>query len=57
MLACCLACARTWPRSPWPASAPGLLDVAPAAMIGDIIGSGPGGTLVASFQMAGTSAR
>jgi MFS transporter, DHA1 family, multidrug resistance protein len=30
----------------------GLLDVAPAAMIGDIIGSG-GGTLVASYQMAG----
>ena len=31
----------------------GLLDVAPAAMIGDIIGSGGGGTLVASYQMAG----
>ena len=30
----------------------GLLDVAPAAMIGDIIDSG-GGTLVASYQMAG----
>jgi len=30
----------------------GLLDVAPAAMIGDIIGRG-GGTLVASYQMAG----
>ena len=30
----------------------GLLDVAPAAMIGDIIESG-GGTLVASYQMAG----
>jgi DHA1 family multidrug resistance protein-like MFS transporter len=31
----------------------GLLDVAPAAMIGDIIGRGGGGTLVASYQMAG----
>jgi DHA1 family multidrug resistance protein-like MFS transporter len=42
----------------------GLLDVAPAAMIGDLLGSGPsgtrnhssnaqGGTVVASFQMAG----
>ena len=31
----------------------GLLDVAPAAMIGDIIGSDGGGTLVASYQMAG----
>jgi DHA1 family multidrug resistance protein-like MFS transporter len=30
----------------------GLLDVAPAAMIGDIIGRG-GGTMVASYQMAG----
>lgn len=30
----------------------GLLDVAPAAMIGDIIGRG-GGTVVASYQMAG----
>src|SRR5207302_8809953 len=30
----------------------GLLDVAPAAMIGDIIDRG-GGTLVASYQMAG----
>jgi DHA1 family multidrug resistance protein-like MFS transporter len=30
----------------------GLLDVAPAAMIGDII-NGSGGTLVASYQMAG----
>ena len=30
----------------------GLLDVAPAAMIGDIIDNG-GGTLVASYQMAG----
>ena len=30
----------------------GLLDVAPSAMIGDILGSG-GGTVVASFQMAG----
>ena len=30
----------------------GLLDVAPAAIIGDIIG-GNGGTVVASFQMAG----
>jgi len=30
----------------------GLLDVAPAAVIGDIIDSG-GGTLVASYQMAG----
>jgi MFS family permease len=30
----------------------GLLDVAPAAMIGDIIGRG-GGVLVASYQMAG----
>lgn len=30
----------------------GLLDVAPAAIIGDIIGS-KGGTVVASFQMAG----
>jgi DHA1 family multidrug resistance protein-like MFS transporter len=30
----------------------GLLDVAPAAMIGDLI-SGQGGTLVASYQMAG----
>jgi MFS family permease len=30
----------------------GLLDVAPAAIIGDIIG-GKGGTVVASFQMAG----
>ena len=30
----------------------GLLDVAPAAMIGDIIDPG-GGTLVASYQMAG----
>ena len=30
----------------------GLLDVAPAAMIGDIIDTG-GGTLVASYQMAG----
>lgn len=30
----------------------GLLDVAPAAMIGDMIGTG-GGTLVASYQMAG----
>src|SRR5487761_1673434 len=30
----------------------GLLDVAPAAMIGDIL-AGKGGTLVASFQMAG----
>jgi MFS transporter, DHA1 family, multidrug resistance protein len=30
----------------------GLLDVAPSAMIGDILGGG-GGTLVASFQMAG----
>jgi len=30
----------------------GLLDVAPAAIIGDIIDSG-GGTLVASYQMAG----
>ena len=30
----------------------GLLDVAPAAMIGDIIDGG-GGTLVASYQMAG----
>ena len=30
----------------------GLLDVAPAAMIGDLL-SGPGGTLVASYQMAG----
>ncbi len=32
----------------------GLLDVAPAAMIGDILGgTGGGGTIVASFQMAG----
>jgi len=33
----------------------GLLDVAPAAMIGDILGGqgGQGGTLVASYQMAG----
>ncbi len=30
----------------------GLLDVAPAAMIGDILGGG-GGTVVASYQMAG----
>jgi MFS family permease len=30
----------------------GLLDVAPSAMIGDILGGG-GGTVVASFQMAG----
>jgi DHA1 family multidrug resistance protein-like MFS transporter len=30
----------------------GLLDVAPAAMIGDILG-GQGGTVVASYQMAG----
>jgi MFS family permease len=30
----------------------GLLDVGPAAMIGDILGGG-GGTVVASFQMAG----
>jgi MFS family permease len=30
----------------------GLLDVAPAAMIGDLI-AGQGGTLVASYQMAG----
>jgi MFS family permease len=30
----------------------GLLDVAPAAMIGDLL-AGPGGTLVASYQMAG----
>jgi MFS family permease len=30
----------------------GLLDVAPAAMIGDIIDRG-GGTMVASYQMAG----
>jgi DHA1 family multidrug resistance protein-like MFS transporter len=30
----------------------GLLDVAPAAMLGDIL-SGQGGTLVASYQMAG----
>ncbi len=30
----------------------GLLDVAPAAMIGDILG-GQGGTVVATFQMAG----
>jgi MFS family permease len=30
----------------------GLLDVGPAAMIGDILGS-QGGTVVASFQMAG----
>jgi len=30
----------------------GLLDVAPAAMIGDIL-AGQGGTLVASYQMAG----
>jgi DHA1 family multidrug resistance protein-like MFS transporter len=30
----------------------GLLDVAPAAMIGDILG-GQGGTMIASYQMAG----
>jgi MFS transporter, DHA1 family, multidrug resistance protein len=30
----------------------GLLDVAPAAMMGDLL-AGPGGTLVASYQMAG----
>jgi DHA1 family multidrug resistance protein-like MFS transporter len=30
----------------------GLLDVAPAALIGDML-AGPGGTLVASYQMAG----
>jgi MFS transporter, DHA1 family, multidrug resistance protein len=30
----------------------GLLDVAPAAMVGDLL-SGPGGTLVALYQMAG----
>lgn len=30
----------------------GLLDVAPSAMVGDILGGG-GGTVVASFQMAG----
>jgi MFS family permease len=30
----------------------GLLDVAPSAMIGDLL-AGPGGTLVASYQMAG----
>jgi DHA1 family multidrug resistance protein-like MFS transporter len=30
----------------------GLLDVAPAAMIGDILG-GQGGTVIASYQMAG----
>jgi MFS family permease len=30
----------------------GLLDVAPAAMIGDILG-GQGGTVVATYQMAG----
>jgi DHA1 family multidrug resistance protein-like MFS transporter len=30
----------------------GLLDVAPAAMVGDLL-AGPGGTLVASYQMAG----
>ena len=30
----------------------GLLDVAPAAMIGDILGA-QGGTVVASYQMAG----
>ena len=30
----------------------GLLDVGPAAMIGDILG-GQGGTVVASYQMAG----
>ncbi len=31
----------------------GLLDVAPAAMIGDILGGQGGGTVVASYQMAG----
>jgi MFS family permease len=30
----------------------GLLDVAPAAMVGDLL-SGPGGTLVALYEMAG----
>jgi MFS family permease len=30
----------------------GLLDVGPAAMVGDILG-GQGGTVVASYQMAG----